>query len=31
LQDAIDFGDHVIPIVRDEVAKRDRAPAPTRA
>jgi alkanesulfonate monooxygenase len=24
LQDAIDFGDHVIPIVRDEVAKRDR-------
>jgi alkanesulfonate monooxygenase len=25
LQDAIDFGDHVIPIVREEVAKRDRS------
>jgi alkanesulfonate monooxygenase len=27
LQDAIDFGDQVIPIVREEVAKRDRAKA----
>jgi alkanesulfonate monooxygenase len=27
LQDAIDFGDQVIPIVREEVAKRDRAAA----
>ncbi len=25
LDDAIDFGRHVIPLVREEVAKRDRA------
>ncbi|MHB8463419.1 MAG: LLM class flavin-dependent oxidoreductase [Acidimicrobiales bacterium] len=32
LQDTIDFGSHVIPIVRDEVAKldRDRLAAPPR-
>ena len=27
LDDAVDFGRHVIPIVREEVAKRDRAAA----
>jgi alkanesulfonate monooxygenase len=31
LQDAIDFGDQVIPLVREEVATRDRARADARA
>ncbi|MGW2226711.1 LLM class flavin-dependent oxidoreductase [Streptomyces formicae] len=31
LDDAIDFGRHVIPIVREEVAKRDAARAPSGA
>ncbi|MEJ2859445.1 MULTISPECIES: LLM class flavin-dependent oxidoreductase [unclassified Saccharothrix] len=31
LDDAIDFGRYVIPIVREEVAKRDRAHSPTPA